>query len=145
MNESLYKIFLRGLTDYIREERLRESTLNPRHAFSNPSKYSRVGQIAKSLVNFSATSFSHPFYQSISGHAKKVGKSWCLRVNKWIQSLCSKFTKEIRPNEQNIKFEPFIVLPRAQMPSQWTGHKKLHDIGYQDHQNRTIFMDFRRF
>ena len=101
--------------------------------------------IAWNWVRFSATSFSHSFYLIINGHSKKVEKSWCLKVDKSIQSLCSSFTKEIRPHDKNIKFEPFFMLLHAHMTSQSIRHKKLHDHRSKKCSNRTVFVDFRPF
>ena len=66
-------------------------------------------------------------------------------MNKSLQSLCSSFTKKIRPHDKNVKFEPLFVLLHAHMTPQSIRHPKLHDIRSKKCPNRTIFVDFRPF
>ena len=104
-----------------------------------------MGQIAKNWVRLSATSFSHPFYLINYEYAKKVRKSWCLKVDKSIHNLCSNFPIGIGLFGENIKFEPFIVVLHVHMTSQSIRHPKLHDIRSKKCPNRAIFVDFRPF
>ena len=105
----------------------------------------RVTHIAKIGVRFCATSFSHSFYLVINKYAKKVGKSCHLGVQKSLHNLCSTFTLEIRLIQKNLNFELFLVLLHGSMTSQSIRHPKIHDIGYKNCPNRTIFEDFRHF
>ena len=52
-------------------------------------------------------------------------------------------TTEIRLRAKKLKFEPFMVFPRPQTPSQSIRHSKLHDIRYKNCPDWTILKDFR--